>query len=93
MNRYGKLGGIALPAKQRERQGYRSVKWHMDWKTDVSAQSFSLQADQVHPWKMSCTMGGTLDSSGTAVGASPQVPPRCARGCAKTQTKAELLDL
>lgn len=88
---HGKLGGITLPAKQREGLGCGSIKWHMDWKLAPTPQSFSFQAEQVHPWEeLSCSLHGTLDS---AVGPSPRVPPRWPRGCAKTQIQAILLGL
>lgn len=71
---HGKLGGITLPEKQREGLGCGSIKWHMDWKLAPTPQSFSFQAEQVHPWEeLSCSLHGTLDS---AVGPSPRVPPR-----------------
>lgn len=72
---HGKLGGIALLAKQREGLGCGSIKWHTDWKLAASPQSFSFQAEQVHPWEeLSCSLHGTLDSAGTCRGSLPAGP-------------------
>lgn len=55
--------------------GCGSIKWHMDWKLAPTPQSFSFQAEQVHPWeKLSCSLHGTLDSAGTCCGSLPAGP-------------------